>query len=179
MQCWPIRGMPPSSSASRRSNDARGCHLQLRASMDRVGATDRARERAKERAERARGAGSLYAVRQLPIRWRVLSLAALNAIVVIVFAAVIWDGTQVLTTARNELRQTRDSDRLLTQLETDAVRLQGLIHRYFTQPNADLMNEITDLRETLMTTLKVHAPADPILARSTEPLLDATERFVA
>ena len=64
------------------------------------------------------------------------------------FAAVIWDGARVLTDARNELRQTRDSDRLLTQLEADAVRLQGLIHRYFTQPNVDLLMEITGLRET-------------------------------
>lgn len=118
-------------------------------------------------------------LRRLRIRWRVLSLALLNAVVVIVFAAVIWDGTQVLTAARNELRQTRDSDRLLTQLETDAVRLQGLIHRYFTQPNVEHLNEIMELRETLLTTLKVHAPADPILTGSTEPLLQATERFVA
>ena len=82
---------------------------------------------------------SRQAMRQLPIRWRILSLAALNAIVVFVFAAVIWDGTRVLTDARNELRQTRDSERLLTQLEGEAVRLQGLIHRYFTLPNADLL----------------------------------------
>ena len=94
----------------------------------------------------------MQAMRQLPIRWRILSLAALNAIVVFVFAAVIWDGARVLTDARNELRQTRDSDRLLTQLEADAVRLQGLIHRYFTQPNVDLLMEITGLRETVMTT---------------------------
>ncbi len=123
-------------------------------------------------------AGSHHAMRQLPIRWRILSLAALNAIVVFVFAAVIWDGTRVLTDARNELRQTRDSDRLLSQLESDAVRLQGLIHRYFTQPNVMLLKEITDLRETVMTTLKVHAAADPILKGAAEPLVQATERFV-
>ena len=83
-----------------------------------------------------------------------LSLAALNIIVAIMFAAVIWDGAQVLTAARNELRQTRDSDRLLAQLESEAGRLQNLIHRYFTQPNAELLTEISDLRETLLTTLK-------------------------
>jgi signal transduction histidine kinase len=118
-------------------------------------------------------------MRQLPIRWRILSLAALNAIVVFVFAAVIWDGTRVLTDARNELRQTRNSDRLLSQLEGDAGRLQGLIHRYFTLPNAELLKEITGLRETVMTTLKVHAAADPILKEAAEPLVQATERFVA
>jgi signal transduction histidine kinase len=139
--------------------------LQLKASLHGAGAGEKG------------AAGSV--MRRLPIRWRVLSLAVLNAVVVIVFAAVIWDGTQVLTSARNELRQTRESDRLLTQLEGDAVRLQGLIHRYFTQPNVELMAEIMELRETLLTTLKVHAPADPILTGATEPLLQATERFVA
>src|SRR5262249_38806929 len=102
----------------------------------------------------------------------------LNAIVVFVFAAVIWDGTRILTDARNELRQTRDSDRLLGQLEADAGRLQGLIHRYFTLPNAELLKEITALRETVMTTSKVHAAADPILKEAAEPLVQATERFV-
>ena len=118
-------------------------------------------------------------MRQLPIRWRILSLAALNAIVVFVFAAVIWDGARILTDARNELRQTREPERLLTQLESDAVRLQGLIHRYFTLPNVMLLKEITDLRETVMTALKVHAAADPILKEAAEPLVQATERFVA
>ena len=62
--------------------------------------------------DQASGSGSsataaLPVMRELPIRWRVLSLAALNALVVVVFAAVIWDGTRALTSARNELRQTR------------------------------------------------------------------------
>ena len=92
-----------------------------------------------------------------------------------IFAVVIWDGAQILTSARNELRQTRNSDRLLTQLEGDAVRLQGLIHRYFTQPDMDQLKEIMELRETLLTTLKVHASADPILSRSADELLKSTE----
>jgi len=74
--------------------------LQLKAASDRTIAD-------------TRGApSSQQAMRQLPIRWRILSLAALNAIVVFVFAAAIWDGTSQLTDARNELRQTRVSERL-------------------------------------------------------------------
>src|SRR5258707_15127933 len=88
----------------------------------------------------------LEALRVLPIRSRILVIAALNIIVAVIFAAVIWDGAQDLTSARNDLRLTRDSDRLLTQVESQAGRLQSLIHRYFTQPNADLLREITDLR---------------------------------
>ncbi|MPZ38874.1 MAG: HAMP domain-containing protein [Rhizobiales bacterium] len=129
---------------------------------------------------RPRGpASSHQAMRQLPIRWRILSLAALNALVVFVFATAVWDGTRILTDARNELQQTRDSERLLARVEGDAVRLQGLIHRYFTQPNADLLKEITRLRETVLTTLKVHAAADPMLKVEAEPLRQATDRFVA
>ncbi len=48
----------------------------------------------------------------------------------------------------------------------EAERLQGLIHRYFTQPNADLLTEINDLREALLGTLKNRASNDPILSGS-------------
>jgi signal transduction histidine kinase len=122
----------------------------------------------------------LHALRALPIRLRVLSLAALNIIVVLIFTAVIGDGAQMLTSARNDLRHTRDSDRLLTSLQDQAEHLQALIHRYFTQPNDTLLTEINDLRETLLGTLKNRASSDPILSGSaTGELVQATERFVA
>jgi signal transduction histidine kinase len=120
----------------------------------------------------------LEALRALPIRSRILLLAALNTIVAIICAAVIWDGAQDLTLARNELRQSRDSDRLLVELESQAGRLQNLIHRYFNQPNTDLLTEITGLRETLLGTLVNRASRDPILSRSAEDLMQSTERFV-
>jgi signal transduction histidine kinase len=124
-------------------------------------------------------AGSWRVLRALPIRWRILSIAALNTVVVLIFALGIWSSAQVLTTARNDLRQTRDSDRLLAQLQGQASGLQNLIHRYFTQPNADLLAEIMELRDVLLETLKSRASVDPILAGSTELLLQSTERFVA
>src|SRR5262245_64416397 len=105
---------------------------------------------------------SLEALRTLPIRWRILLIAALNTIVAVICAAVIWDGAQDLTLARNELRQSRESDRLLSQLETQVGRLQNLIHRYFTQPNVELLTEINGLRETLLSTLVNRASNDPI-----------------
>jgi len=129
---------------------------------------------AKER----RSPGLLDALRTLPIRSRILLIAALNIIVAVIFAAVIWDGAQDLTAARNDLRLTRESDRLLTVLESQIGRLQSLIHRYFTQPNAELLKEITDLREAVFGTLVNRASVDPILSTSSENLLQATERFV-
>jgi signal transduction histidine kinase len=123
--------------------------------------------------------GSWRALRALPIRWRILSIAALNTVFVIIVAIGIWSSAQVLNNARNDLRLTRDSDRLLGLLQSQASGLQNLIHRYFTQPNPELLAEIMMLRDVLLGTLKERASLDPILAGSTEQLLQSTERFVA
>jgi signal transduction histidine kinase len=123
--------------------------------------------------------GSWRVLRALPIRWRILSIAVLNTAFVLLFAFGIWTNAQVLSNARNDLRLTRDSDRLMAQLQGQASGLQSLIHRYFTQPNADLLAEIMGLRDALLETLKERASIDPILAGSTEQLLQSTERFVA
>jgi signal transduction histidine kinase len=120
----------------------------------------------------------LETLRTLPIRSRIMLIAMLNIIVAVIFAAVIFDGAQDLKAARNDLRFTRDSDRLLTQIESQAGRLQSLIHRYFTQPNADLLKEVTDLRAQLLDTLVNRALVDPILSKSAEDLLQSSEHFV-
>jgi signal transduction histidine kinase len=124
-------------------------------------------------------AGSRQFLRRLPIRWRVLTIAALIVVVADIFAGVIWSSAQVLRAARNELRQTRDSDRLLSVLENQANELQSLIHRYFTQPNDDLLKEITELRGSLLDGLRNRAAVDPTLGYSSDDLVKATESFVA
>ena len=103
------------------------------------------RRRACGRCARCRSAGASCRSPRSISRWRSI------------FTAVIWNGAQVLTSARNDLRETRESDRLLALLESQAGRLQSLIHRYFTQPNADLLQEITELRKSLLGTLKNRA----------------------
>src|SRR5580692_12681214 len=130
-------------------------------------------------AKAAHPAGALDKLRTLPIRWRILSIATLNILVAIIFAAVIWDGAKVLTSARNDLRESRESDRQLALLESQAGRLQSLIHRYFTQPDGDLLQEITELRKSLLGTLQNRAFVDPILSASAADVVRATERFVA
>src|SRR6267154_2374313 len=127
----------------------------------------------------ADAAGGLGWLRALPIRWRVLSIAMVNIAVAVVFTAVIWNGAQVLSSARNDLRETRESDRQLALLESQAGRLQSLIHRYFTQPDGDLLREITELRKSLLGTLQDRAFLDPILSASAADVVQATERFVA
>src|SRR5580692_5830781 len=130
-------------------------------------------------AKAAHPAGALDKLRTLPIRWRILSIAALNIAVAIVFTAIIWNGAKVLASARSDLRESRESDRQLALLETQAGRLQSLIHRFFTQPDADLLQQITELRKSLLGTLQDRAFVDPLLSASAAEVVRATERFVA
>jgi signal transduction histidine kinase len=126
-----------------------------------------------------RASGALGRLRTLPIRWRILSIATLNIAIAIVVTAIIWNGAQVLTSARGDLRETRESDRQLALLEAQAGRLQNLIHRYFTQPDGDLLVEINELRQSLSSTLQNPAFVDPLLTASAADVVQATERFVA
>ena len=43
-------------------------------------------------------------VRAVPIRWRILSIAALNSAVVVVLVAMIWNGAGVLGMAWDDVR---------------------------------------------------------------------------
>ena len=118
-------------------------------------------------------------IRRLSIRWRIFLIALLNSAAAILLAMLIWDGAKSLSAAWNDVRQVRDSDRLLALLESEAGRLQNLIHRYFNQPNPEVFAEITLLREALLTTLRNRASVDPMLAGTVEPLVEATEKFLA
>jgi len=109
-------------------------------------------------------------VRAVPIRWRILSIASLNSAVVVVLVALIWNGVQVLGSAWEDVRQVRESDRILAILESETGRLQNLIHRYINQPSPDIFAEILLLREALLGTLNNRAAMDPTLSSSaTEP----------
>src|SRR3954468_20115184 len=124
---------------------------------------------------RARLVGVLRAV---PIRWRILSIAALNSAVVIVLVGLIWNGSQVLGSAWDDVRQVRESDRILSLLESETGRLQNLIHRYINQPSPDLFAEILLLREAVLGPLADRAAKDPMLSGSVEELERTTDRFL-
>src|SRR6185437_5876859 len=64
-------------------------------------------------------------LRAVPIRWRILSIAALNSAVVIVLAVLIWKGAKVLGSARDDLRQVHESDKTLALLESETSHLQN------------------------------------------------------
>ena len=122
--------------------------------------------------------GLLALVRAAPIRWRILSIAALNSAVVLILAGMIWNGAQVLSSAWDEVRQVRESDRILALLESETSRLQNLIHRYINQPNPEVFAEILLLREAVLGTLTTRASTDPMLSGSVEELERVTERFL-
>ena len=109
-------------------------------------------------------------LRAVPIRWRILSIAALNSAVVIVLAVLIWNGSKVLGSAWEDVRQVRESDKILAQLESETSRLQNLIHRYINQPSPELFAEILLLREAVLGTLTTRASTDPMLSGSVEQL---------
>jgi signal transduction histidine kinase len=138
---------------------------------------DEAAERPASLAARGR-AGIVWLVRAVPIRWRILSIAALNSAVVVVLAAMIWNGAQVLGSAWDDVRQVRESDKILAMLESETSRLQNLIHRYINQPSPELFAEILLLREAVLGTLTTRASTDPILAGSVEKLDRVTEHFL-
>jgi signal transduction histidine kinase len=117
-------------------------------------------------------------VRAVPIRWRILSIAALNSAVVVVLVALIWNGVQVLGSAWDDVRQVRESDKVLATLESETGQLQNLIHRYITQPSPEIFGEISRSRETVLGTLKTRAATDPMLSGSVERLERVTERFL-
>jgi signal transduction histidine kinase len=138
---------------------------------------DEAAERPASLATRGR-VGIVGLVRSVPIRWRILSIAGLNSLVVLVLAGMIWSGAQILGSAWEDVRQVRESDKILALLESETGRLQNLIHRYINQPSPELFAEILLLREAVLGTLTTRASTDPILSGSVEELERVTERFL-
>ncbi|WQG99081.1 ATP-binding protein [Rhodopseudomonas palustris] len=122
--------------------------------------------------------GIVGLVRAVPIRWRILSIAALNSLVVLILASMIWSGARVLSSAWDDVRQVRESDNILALLESETSRLQNLIHRYINQPSPDLFAEILLLREAVLGTLTNRASTDPMLSGSVAELERVTERFL-
>jgi signal transduction histidine kinase len=138
---------------------------------------DEVTERPASLAARGR-VGVVDLARSVPIRWRILSIAALNSLVVLVLAGMIWSGSQVLGSAWDDVRQVRESDKILALLESETGRLQNLIHRYINQPSPELFAEILLLREAVLGTLTTRASTDPMLSGSVEELERVTERFL-
>jgi signal transduction histidine kinase len=123
--------------------------------------------------------GLVALVRAVPIRWRILSIATLNSAVVLMLVLMIWSGARVLGSAWEDVRQVRESDKILALLESETGRLQNLIHRYINQPSPEMFAEILLLREAVLGTLNTRASTDPMLSGSVAELERVTERFLS
>ena len=139
---------------------------------------DQTAERPASLAARGRS-GIVGLLRAVPIRWRILSIAALNSAVVVVLAAMIWNGAAVLGSAWEDVRQVRESEKILALLENETSRLQNLIHRYINQPSPEFFSEILLLRDAVLGTLTTRASTDPMLSGSVAELQRVTERFLS
>jgi signal transduction histidine kinase len=126
----------------------------------------------------ARGGGVETALRVVPIRWRILAIAVLNTAFVLLLAIYVAQVGRDLSAAWRGLQEARRSERLLVSLEGDIGRLQTLIHRYFTQPTPEVLDDIGKLRESVLDTLRGRGPADTGLADRLYALTGITERFL-
>src|SRR6201985_2461499 len=89
-----------------------------------------------------------------------------------------WNGAQVLGSAWDDVRQVRESDKILALLESETSRLQNLIHRYINPPSPELFAEILLLREAVLGTLTTRASTDPMLSGSVAELERVNTRFL-
>ncbi|MBN8957914.1 MAG: histidine kinase, partial [Rhizobiales bacterium] len=117
-------------------------------------------------------------IRALPIRWRIFAIAGLNTAVVLLLAALIWDGARNLSSAWGTLRQARESGQMLGSPESEMVQLQGLLLRYVNQPQPQLRDEIVRRRTAVLEGLHKQAATDPALAGAVSTLATATDRLV-
>jgi signal transduction histidine kinase len=147
-------------------------------SFDLVALRDEPSSLPRSRAGRSLDLGTQSFVRVLPIRWRLLAIAALNAAVAVILALIIWKGADVLSAAWDDVRRVRESDKLLVQLGSEAGRLQNLIHRYINQPSQELLTEVLGLHGQVLSTLRNRGAVDPVVSGSADELRAVTERFL-
>jgi signal transduction histidine kinase len=98
-------------------------------------------------ATRGRGVGLL---RSIPIHWRILSIGIINTVAVLAVGALIVIYANKLSGAWTSLTQARNTDRILVALGADVERVQGLIHRYLSQPSETILATINRQREDLL-----------------------------
>jgi len=118
-------------------------------------------------------------LRRIPIRWRILSIAIVNAAVVLILAGLLGDSASIVNDTWSDLVKVRASERVVSQIDAESGRIQSLIHRYFTQPSPELLAEVESRWNALQSNLIPLAAADPVLRPATRSLSDLTNRLVS
>ena len=117
-------------------------------------------------------------LRRIPIRWRILSIAIANTAVVLILAVLIAESARIVNNTWTDLVRVRASERIVSQIDSEAGRVQSLIHRYFTQPSPELLAEVESRWNALQSNLIPRAAEDPVLQLATRSLSDLTNRLV-
>ncbi|MEJ1159495.1 ATP-binding protein [Prosthecomicrobium sp. N25] len=117
-------------------------------------------------------------LRRLPIGWRIFLIVAINAIGILVFGLLIWRGSIDITSSWNELNRIRGYERLLVEVDTEAGRLQSLIHRYFNRPTPDVLAEIVRRQDELLSRLRGARVAESDIAAELNAVAEITTRFL-
>jgi signal transduction histidine kinase len=117
-------------------------------------------------------------LRRIPIRWRILLIAIANTAVVLILAVLIAQSARIVNNTWTDLVRVRASERIVSQIDSEAGRVQSLIHRYFTQPSPELLAEVESRWNALQSNLIPRAAEDPVLQLATRSLSDLTNRLV-
>ncbi|MEA2759444.1 MAG: hypothetical protein QOH65_2057 [Methylobacteriaceae bacterium] len=127
---------------------------------------------------RANGRAVPALLRRVPIRWRILSIAVVNAAAVLILALLIGDSARIVNNTWSDLVRVRASERVVSQIDSESGRIQSLIHRYFTQPSPELLAEVESRWNALQSNLIPRAAEDLVLRPATRSLSDITNRLV-
>lgn len=117
-------------------------------------------------------------MRVVTIRGRIFAIAVLNSAIALLLVGTIWNGARTLADTWNELRAARESEKILVSLESEAGRLQNLIHRYFNQPSSEVLLEIERRRATVTDMLRAHPESDATIAERLSRLGELLDRFL-
>ena len=104
-------------------------------------------------------------VRRLRIRARIFLVAAINIAVIVILAILLWLSSRMLSQTWTELQSVRSSERLVATIESEAGRVQSLIHRYFIQPTPEVLAEIEGRWSSITGNLFERARTDPAARR--------------
>ncbi|MBX9634697.1 MAG: hypothetical protein K2X44_06915, partial [Magnetospirillum sp.] len=117
-------------------------------------------------------------IRHIPIAWRIPLVVALNAGVALGIGLLGWQAASVIRADLDEFRVVQQRVRQLTDIDTQASRLQSLIRQYLNSPTEDVLKETVHRSDELFSAL---AATTRHLRQSAEitQMNDAARRFVA
>ena len=119
-----------------------------------------------------------WSIRRIPVGWRVPLLVALNLVVFLILAAVIWHGNRVLGGQWIEVQRITSEHRLFDGIENDAGGLQSQIHRYLEMPSESVLTDIGRLRGHLLAHLAGIGVFDAVTADGVARVVKASQQLL-